>query len=411
MPEHAPGDVVGDAVDAVTLNQDVQWERCARLATPAERPALDTLRGLSPIFAGSDAAGPAPSTALEPPVGFRAGAFIRRAVHVLMTAAAVQVAATLLLLPWRWEDYHRAHGDVAVYAAILLAGYGASAALLLFAGRRDRRTWLLGGFFLFRATLAPLHMLPDFLGQMPPLAMLEVSVWDAPLPTVVFVHLSYPLAFAVSPAFLWAFARECPQVHRRTRLDDLARAMVPVSAAIGCAMCAGLASIYVAGLAGDAVGGAFYLAVLEGTAAATSVLSLAAVVVVALRAHTAPAAEVRRVVVFSLGFLVWVALGAASDLVAALSPGFWLSNHEPGSVLALMQPMRFPGMVLLWYSVLAVRVPHPREMIRAGYRRLLVKPGLLGGRPSRRSPVSAGCCGATPISKWARLSPVRWRSC
>ena len=44
-----------------------------------------------------------------------------------------------------------------------------------------------------------------------------------------------------------------------------------------------------------------------------------------------------------------------------------------------MQPMRFPGMVLLWYSVLAVRVPHPREMIRAGYRRLLVRPGLLGG--------------------------------
>ena len=36
-------------------------------------------------------------------------------------------------------------------------------------------------------------------------------------------------------------------------------------------------------------------------------------------------------------------------------------------------------MALLWYSVLAVRVPHPREMIRAGYRRLLVRPGLLGG--------------------------------
>ena len=108
-------------------------------------------------------------------------------------------------------------------------------------------------------------------------------------------------------------------------------------------------------------------------------LSLAAVVVVALRAHTAPAAEVRRVVVFSLGFLVWVGLGAAYDLVEALSPGSWVSNYEPGSVLALMQPMRFPGMALLWYSVLAVRVPHPREMIRAGYRRLLMRPGLLRG--------------------------------
>ena len=379
MPRDAPGDVVGDAVDAVTLNQGVQWERYARVAAPAERRALDTLRELSRIFAGSDAAGLAASTALEPPVGSRAGVFIRRAVHVLMAVAAVEVAATLLLLPWRWEDYHRAHGDLAVYWAILLAGYGASAALLLFAGRRDRRTWLLGGFFLFRATLAPLNMLPGLLGQMPPFAMSGVSVWDAPLPTVVFVHLSYPLVFAISPAFLWAFARECPRVHRWTRLDDLARGMVPVSVAIGGALCAGLASIYVAGLAGDAVGGAFYLAVLDGTAAATSVLSLAAVVVVALRAHTAPAAEVRRVVVFSLGFLVWVALGAAYDLVEALSPGSWLSNYEQGSVLALMQPMRFPGMVLLWYSVLAVRVPHPREMIRAGYRRLLVRPGLPGG--------------------------------
>ncbi len=379
MTRDAPGDIVADAVDAVTLNQDVQWERCARLATPSERRALGTLRELSRIFTDSDPAGLAPSTAAEPSVGFPAGTFIRRAVHVLMAAALVQVVATLLLLPWRWEPYHRAHGDVAVYGAVLLAGYSASAALLLFAGRRDRRTWLLGGFFLFRATLAPLHMLPGFLGQMPPFAMLEVSVWHVPLPTVVFVHLSYPLAFALSPAFLWAFARECPRVHRRTRLDDLARGMIPVSAAIGGAMCAWLASIYAAGSAGDTVSGAFYLAVLDGTAAVTSVLSLAAVVVVALRAHTAPAAEVRRVVVFSLGFLVWVGLGAAYDLVEAMSPGSWVSNYEPGSVLALMQPMRFPGMALLWYSVLAVRVPHPREVIRAGYRRLLMRPGLLGG--------------------------------
>ena len=35
-------------------------------------------------------------------------------------------------------------------------------------------------------------------------------------------------------------------------------------------------------------------------------------------------------------------------------------------------------MVVLWYSVLAARVPHPREMIRSGYRRVLLRPGLLG---------------------------------
>ena len=377
MPRDVPADVVGDAVDALTLNQDVQWERCARLATPSERGALDTLRELSRIFADSDPAGLAPSTAPEPSVGHGAGTFIRRVVHVLMAAVAVPVASVLLLLPWRWEDYHRAHGDMAVYWAILLAGYGASAALLLVAGRRDRRTWLLGGFFLFRATLAPLHMLPGLLGQTLPFT-LGSSFQDVSLPTVVFLHLSYPLVFAISPAFLWAFARECPRVHRRTRLDDLTRGMVPVCVAIGCAMCAGLASIYVAGLAG-AVSEALYLAVLDGTGAVTSVLSLAAVVVVALRARAAPAAEARRVVVFSLGFLVWVGLGTAYDLVEALSPGSWVSNYQPGSVLALVQVMRFPGMVLLWYSVLAVRVPHPREMLRAGCRRLLMRPGLLGG--------------------------------
>ena len=219
-------------------------------------------------------------------------------------------------------------------------------------------------------------MLPGLLGHVLPYT-LGFSFHDVPLPTVVFVHLSYPLVFAISPAFLWAFARECPRVHRRTRLDDLTRVMVHVSLAIGCAMCAGLASIYAAGLAG-AVSEALYVAVLDATVAVTSVLSLPAVVVVALRARTAPAAEVRRVVVFSLGFLVWVGLGTAYDLVEALSPGSWVSNYEPGSVLAVVQLMRFPGMVLLWYSVLAVRVPHPREMLRAGYRRVLMRPGPLG---------------------------------
>ena len=37
------------------------------------------------------------------------------------------------------------------------------------------------------------------------------------------------------------------------------------------------------------------------------------------------------------------------------------------------------GIVLLWYSVLAVRVPHLREVVRALYRRLLVRRSLLAG--------------------------------
>ena len=84
-------------------------------------------------------------------------------MHAVVAIAAVEVAAALLLLPWAWEAYRREHGDGAVYMAGLLIAHGASACLLLSAGRRDRRTRLLGVFFLLKATLAPMHMLPAFL--------------------------------------------------------------------------------------------------------------------------------------------------------------------------------------------------------------------------------------------------------
>ena len=370
-------DLVSEAADAVAWNEEVDWDRCARRAAPARRRMLDNLRALAPVFATGDAAGvdsAASVRAAEP----AAGGFVHRAVAVLFVIAALELAAAVVLLPWRWDEYHRVHGDVAVYVSILLAGHGASAVLLLFAGRRERRTWLLGGYFLFRATLAPLHMLPAFLGQMPPPDLLQGAVWRIPWPTMAVLHLcGFPLALAIPPAFLWAFARECPRVHRRTRLDDLARRMVPVSVAVGGAMCAGLAAAYVAGLVEDSASAALYGPLLEAAMAVSNVLSLAAVVVVALRAHTAPAAEVRRVVLFSLGLLVWMGMATAYDLVEVFSPGFWLSNYDSGSVLRLMQPMRFPGMVLLWYSVLAVRVPHPREAVRAVCRRLLMGRGRL----------------------------------
>ena len=375
MSERDSRGVVDEAVDAVTLNQDVQWDRCASLATPAERRALGRLRRFTRLFAALRPTRGGSVTSPSPPA-FASG-FTRRAVRVLMALAVVEVALTLALLPWRWDDYFRAHGDVAVYMTLLLAGHGASAVLLLWAGRHDRRTWLLGGYFLIKTTVAPLHMLPAFWGQMPSVDM-RSSVWDTAGPTMAFLLLyAFPLAFAVAPAFLWAFARECPRVHRRTRLDDLARRMVPLSVATGCVMCGAVAAIYWAGTVGAAVNDRHYTAVLDAAIATPNVLSLVAVVVIALRAHTAPAAEKRRVALFSGGFLMWIGVATAYDVVEAFTPGFWLSNYESGSVLLLVQPLRFPGMLLLWYSVLAVRVPHPREVVRAGYRRLLLRPGLL----------------------------------
>ena len=356
--------------------------------TPAERRALDKLRRFARLFATIDATGHE-STTSPTPLAF-ASRPSRRAGNVLMALAAAEVALVLLLLlPWHWDDYHRAHGDVAVYMTVVLAGDVASAGLLLFPGRRDRRTWLLGGYFLFKATLAPAHMLPAFMGQMPPAAVFEASLADMSAQTRILLHLlyAYPLGFAVAPALLWAFARECPRVHRRTRFDDFARRMVTASVAIGGAMCVCVVSAYWAGVVGDLVDEAIFFRVLEATIVTPNVLSLAAMVVVALRAHTAPAEEKRRVVVFSAGFLMWMGVATAYDLVECFTPGFWLSNYESGSVLLLVQPLRFPGVLLLWYSVLAVRVPHPREVIRAGYGRLLMSPGRLGA--SAAAPAAA----------------------
>ncbi len=140
--------LVAEAVDAVAWNQDVQWDRYEKLATPASRRALDSLRALAPIFRSSPA-GAGPSTLIVP----AAGALVRRAINLLVAIAALEVVATLAALPWQWGDYHREHGDVAVYMTALLVGHSATACLLWLAGGRDRRTRLLGAYFLFKAAL------------------------------------------------------------------------------------------------------------------------------------------------------------------------------------------------------------------------------------------------------------------
>ena len=54
-----------------------------------------------------------------------------------------------------------------------------------------------------------------------------------------------------------------------------------------------------------------------------------------------------------------------------------MANYQWSPTVLLMEVLRFPGMVVLWYSVLAARVPHVREVVRACYRQLLARPGLL----------------------------------
>ncbi|MDE2928078.1 MAG: hypothetical protein OXT71_16915 [Acidobacteriota bacterium] len=303
MSDKNRNDLIADVADALTLDHDVQWDRCLELAEPADREMLENLRVTARVFKSRRRAGPA-SAAVEPPATSlhpRAGAFMGRVLRTLMVIATVEVVVGLILLPWAWTDYHRQHGDLAVFFVVLLTGHCASASLLLFAGARERRTWLLGGFFLVRATLGPFHMLPAILGDLPAPHLVETFLQGAPLQIRIFACLYVP-AFHFSPAFLWAFARECPRIHRRTRLDDLARRMVPVSVAAGVAVWVALVATLEFARAGYA--NAPVSLAIDGSFAIVELLTLAAAVVIALRAHSAPADEVRRVVMFGFGFII-----------------------------------------------------------------------------------------------------------
>ena len=365
------GDILTDVADALTRNQEVQWEGCARLATPANRRALDNLRALAGAFKDRISGRAAPPAAGDPLYG---SILVRRAAQAIIAIAAIEVAAALILLPWAWDDFRSEHGDAAAFLATLLVGHSVNAVLLLIAGRRERRTWLLGVYFLFKATHAPHLMLPAFLLELPPPPMLPAYILAMP-PATTFLLCLYLPAFLFAPAILWAFARECPQVQRRTRLDDLALRMVPFSVAIGCAFWVTWVALLLLGRAGRMVV-PLDLA-FDGFLAVTQLLALAAVVVVVLRAHTAPASEVRRVVLFSSGFLLYIGLAAAYDIAEVFSPGHWIINYQWSPAVMVFVLIRCPGLVLLWYSVLAVRVPHVREVVRAGCRRLLAHPRLL----------------------------------
>ena len=362
MDDEDRDSLVEEVADALTLRHDVEWRRYERLASPSSRRLLANLRLIARVEAGCRAA---PSASPDPAAthaGPGVGMLARRAARAIVVFAAVQVAATLLLLPWAWEDYHREFGDLAVYLATLLIGSGGSAVLVLFPSRRDRRNWLLGAYFLVNATLAnPFVMLASLRG----------------IPQVELFGYPYVYPFLFGPAFLWAFARECPRQRRRTGLDDLARRMVAVSAVLGCVLWIAMVAVLELARAGYLAEAVFW-ACLDASLAVLQLLVLGAVGVILLRARAAPADEVRRVVLFALGFLIWSGLVAGYSLVEAFSPGSWVSNYRWTPAWGVVELLRFPGVALLWYAVLAPRVPHPREVVRAFCKRLLARRLLLG---------------------------------
>ena len=356
-------DLVGEVADALTLDQDIDWDRCRRQATPADGRSLDNLRLVAGLFSGSEAAEDAsPATSLQP----FGGVFARRAMQVVMAFAAVEVTAALLLLLWGWNDIRR--DAFALHLAFLLVGYSVTAGLFLFGGRRDRRTRLLGAYFLLQATLANPFLVLGLLLELPPTKPFGIAAAGYPY--------VFPSLFA--PVCLWALARECPRVHRRTRLDDLARRMVPVSLVAGCVLSVGSVAVLELTRAGHVDPALFWLG-FDAVIATSILLALGAVLVVLLRAHTAPAEEARRVALIGTGFVMCTGLSALHQVIKALSPGSSLADFGWSPVLLAPQPLRFPGLALLWCSVLAVRVPHLREAVRAAYRRLLARGGLLAG--------------------------------
>ena len=280
---------------------------------------------------------------------------------------------------------------------------------MLWAGRGDWRTWLLGVYSFLKATQAPLHMLPAFVLEVPPPAAYAAYLQHLPVDSRFFLAFYMP-AFLFAPAFLWAFARECPRVHRRTWLDDLARRMIPASVLIGVGLWVACAVTLALARAGAAAPVAL---VLDGTVATQDLLVLGAVILLALRAHTASADEVRRVVVFSVGFFLLMGLSTAYNVAETFAPGDWVSNYRWSPTILVIA---FPGSscsgTRCWRRAFPTCGRRCGRSTAAccGRRGLLVYRGLLGAVAA--VPAGArwrGSSGAARSGRWAPSSRIRWR--
>ena len=140
--------VVDDVADALTLDQDVDWDRCAREAAPASRRTLENLRLVADVVAHFRAPGDTAAASALP-----GGVAVRLAVRALIAVSALWAAASLIVGLWGWEEFRRENRDLTLYLTLWVAGSAATGCLFLFAGRRERRTWLLGGYFLVAAAL------------------------------------------------------------------------------------------------------------------------------------------------------------------------------------------------------------------------------------------------------------------
>ena len=139
MDEDGRDRVVVEVADALTLDQDVDWDRCAREAAPASRRTLDNLRLVAGLLADFRAPGDTAAAS-----GLPGGVAVRFAVRALIVVAALWAAASLMVGLWGWDEFRRESPELTLYLALVVAGSAATGCLFLFAGRRDHRTWLWG---------------------------------------------------------------------------------------------------------------------------------------------------------------------------------------------------------------------------------------------------------------------------
>ncbi len=329
------GTLLFDVADAITSNQDVDWNRARGASRPGQRRALDNLRALSEIFGTNR-----PQRAVSPSL-FReqpGTAFARLALGALVSLSALQAAAALVMTAWWWDDRYLGE-QFALPRLLVLVALSACALLLLRGGRFDHRSQLLGAFFALGAS--------SFFAFSPMI-----------LPEVFL------------PALMWAFAREFPRVHRRTRIDDVARRMVPISAMIGGAFWIVNASPLLERmpfLARQADDGLYYWGFL-------ALLILSALVVLALRARNAKADESRRAALFITGFVV----GVGPIILDTVIESFWAAANQFGNehrdalaVIVFTAILSIP--LSTTYAVLSRRALDIRVVVRASYRRLLTR--------------------------------------
>ena len=107
MGEDGRDRVVVEVADALTLDQDVDWDRCAREAAPASRRTLENLRLVAGLLADFRAPGDTAAAS-----GLPGGVAVCFAVRALVVFAALWAAASLMVGLWGWDEFRREYPEL-----------------------------------------------------------------------------------------------------------------------------------------------------------------------------------------------------------------------------------------------------------------------------------------------------------